>query len=131
MRNLALILLLCSICGCGQVQYHAVAIPDAPLTSGVMHIGGAVHPPTVIHSNEPELSDEAKALHKGVSAQVYLWVGTDGIPSHIRIVQSANMGAEMDQRILDSMSQYRFKPATLNGAPVTVDLYMGINMDVF
>ncbi len=94
-----------------------------------MHIGGSVRPPAVIHSVEPSVSKEDARAVRTHDAQVYLWVEEDGTPSHIRLVRS--MGPSMDKKIIAAVEQYRFKPATFNGKPVTVDLYVDVNFDTF
>ena len=90
-----------------------------------MHIGGSVQPPKVIYSVEPSFSQEDGKASKTHSAQVYLWVDENGDPSHIRIIRSA--GSSVDEKIIAAVRQYKFKPATLNGKPVTVDLYINVD----
>lgn len=94
-----------------------------------MHIGGSVRPPAVIHSVAPSFTKEDAKGVRTHSAQVYFWVEEDGTPSHVRIVRSA--GPAMDKKIITAVEQYKFRPATFNGKPVTVDLYMEINVDTF
>jgi len=53
-------------------------------------------------------------------------VDAEGKPSDLKIIQSA--GVEMDKNVLAAVSQYRFKPGTLNHEPTAVPLNLEIVM---
>jgi protein TonB len=96
---------------------------------GVMHIGGGVSKPVVLYSVEPEFSEEARKAKFSGNVEVYLWVDEDGKPSHIRIVRGVGMG--LDDKAVEAVRQYRFKPAMKDGKPVKVDLYIDVNFQIF
>jgi protein TonB len=96
---------------------------------GVMHIGGGVSKPVVLYSVEPEFSEEARKAKFSGNVEVYLWVDADGKPSHIRIVRPIGMG--LDEKAVEAVRQYRFKPAMKDGKPVAVDLYIDVNFQIF
>jgi protein TonB len=96
---------------------------------GVMHIGGGVSKPVVLYSVEPEFSEEARKAKFSGNVEVYLWVDEDGRPSHIRIVRGVGMG--LDEKAVEAVRQYRFKPAMKDGKPVKVDLYIDVNFQIF
>ena len=85
----------------------------------------AVKPPSVSYSVEPDLNREARQQHFQGNVQVYMWVDTDGKPSHVRIVHGP--GGAIDDAVLEAVHQYRFKPALQHGKPVKVDLYIDVN----
>ena len=95
---------------------------------GVMHIGGGVSKPVVLYQVEPEFSEEARKAKFSGNVEVYLWVDTDGKPSHIKVVRGVGMG--LDQKAMDAVRQYRFKPAMKDGKPVQVDLYVDVNFQI-
>lgn len=95
---------------------------------GVMHIGGGVSRPQVLYSVEPEFSEEARKAKFSGNVEVYLWVDADGKPSHIRVVRGVGMG--LDEKAVDAVRQYRFKPAMKDGKPVTVDLYVDVDFQI-
>jgi len=95
---------------------------------GVMHIGGGVSKPVVLYQVEPEFSEEARKAKFSGNVEVYLWVDTDGKPSHIQVVRGVGMG--LDQKAVDAVRQYRFKPAMKDGKPVQVDLYVDVNFQI-
>ena len=61
--------------------------------------------------------------------EVYLWLEPSGRPSHLRIVKPAGLG--LDESALAAVASYRFAPATQNGKPVKVDLYVDVNFHIF
>jgi protein TonB len=96
---------------------------------GVMHIGGSVKPPSVLSSVDPEFSEEARKAKFSGNVQVYLWVDENGNPSHVRVVRGVGMG--LDEKAVEAVRQYKFKPAMQNGKPVKVDLYIDVNFQIF
>ena len=93
-----------------------------------MHIGGNVKPPVVVKQALPEYSQQAKAAKFSGTVQVYVLVDKNGYPTHIRVVKGVGMG--LDEKAVEAVSQYRFKPATLAGMPVAVDLYIDVNFQM-
>ena len=96
---------------------------------GPMHIGGPVQAPSLIYSIEPEFSEEARKAKFSGNVQVYLWVDEHGNPSHVRVVRGVGMG--LDEKAVEAVRQYKFKPATRDGKPVKVDLYVDVNFNIF
>jgi protein TonB len=96
---------------------------------GVMHIGGSVLPPTLVVSADPDYSEEARKAKFSGNVQVYLIVDAQGRPTHIRVVRGAGMG--LDEKAVEAVRQYRFKPAMSDGKPVAVDLYIDVNFQIF
>jgi protein TonB len=95
---------------------------------GVMHIGGNVTKPIVLYQPEAEFSEEARKAKFSGNVEVYLWVDPDGKPSHIRVVRGVGMG--LDEKAVEAVRQYRFKPAMKDGKPVQVDLYIDVNFQI-
>lgn len=96
---------------------------------GVMHIGGMVMAPKVLVAPEPEFSEEARKAKFSGDVQVYLVVDENGMPSHVRVARGVGMG--LDEKAIEAVRQYKFKPAMLNGKPVKVDLYVNVNFQIF
>jgi protein TonB len=95
---------------------------------GVMHIGGGISRPIVLYQVEPEFSEEARKAKFSGSVTVYLYIEPDGTPSHVRVVQGVGMG--LDEKAVEAVRQYRFKPAMKDGKPVRVDLYVAVNFQI-
>jgi len=96
---------------------------------GAYQVGGGVKGPVVIYQAEPEFSEEArKAKFMGV-VTVSIIVGADGKPQNVHVTRGVGMG--LDEKAIDAVKQYRFKPATLNGKPVAVYLNVEVNFEIF
>ena len=96
---------------------------------GVMHIGGSVRPPVLVSQVDPEFSEEARKAKFSGNVEVYLWVDENGNPSHVKVVRGVGMG--LDEKAIEAVRQYKFKPAMQNGKPVKVDLYVDVNFQIF
>ncbi len=96
---------------------------------GVYHIGGSVRAPALIFSPDPEFSEEARKAKFSGNVEVYLWVDENGNPSHVKVVRGVGMG--LDEKAMEAVRQYKFRPATQNGKPVKVDLYVEVNFQIF
>jgi periplasmic protein TonB len=91
---------------------------------GVHHPGGGISAPQVLFQPEPEFSEEARRAKVSGNVEVYLWVDEHGNPSHVRVVRGIGMG--LDEKAVEAVRQYRFKPAMENGKPVTVEMYVDV-----
>jgi protein TonB len=90
---------------------------------------GGVTVPEVIYSPEPNFSDEArKARMQGVVV-LLLVVGKDGRPYDIRVRQALGMG--LDQKAIEAVNRWRFKPATLNGSPVATQIAIEVEFHLY
>jgi periplasmic protein TonB len=96
---------------------------------GVYHVGGSVSAPVVIYQVDPEFSEEARKAKFSGNVEVYLIVDANGMPKNVRVVRGVGMG--LDEKAVDAVRQYRFKPATQNGKAVPVDLYIDVNFQIF
>jgi periplasmic protein TonB len=96
---------------------------------GVMHVGGSVRPPVLVSQVDPEFSEEARKAKFSGNVEVYLWVDEQGNPSHVKVVRGVGMG--LDEKAIEAVRQYKFKPALQNGKPVKVDLYVDVNFQIF
>jgi TonB family protein len=92
------------------VNFHL--IHSAPQASDA----STTSPPVLLFKTEPEYSAEAlKAKHQG-TVVLYVLVGTDGKASNIRVLRSLGLG--LDEKAVEAVKQWRFKPASTNGSPV-------------
>jgi protein TonB len=96
---------------------------------GVYHIGGGVRPPSVLYSVDPEFSEEARKAKFSGNVLVDLIVDENGLPSHVRVARGVGMG--LDEKAVEAVRQYKFKPATKDGKPVKVELSIDVNFQIF
>ena len=96
---------------------------------GLYHPGGGVSNPVLIYAPDPEFSDEARrAKYQGVCV-VGLIVDSQGNPQRVRIVRPLGMG--LDEKALEAVRQYKFKPAVFNGKPVPVEINIEVNFRIY
>ena len=60
---------------------------------------------------------------------VYLQVGTDGLPSNVRVLRSFRQ--DLDLKAVEAVKQYKFKPAMRNGIPVRVEMNVEVNISIY
>jgi TonB family protein len=75
-------------------------------------------PPSVIRKAEPEYSEEARDAKVEGTVILSAEVGTDGVPSDIKLVRA--LGKGLDQKAIECLESWRFKPAAFYGEPVPV-----------
>jgi protein TonB len=96
---------------------------------GVIQVGGSVSAPVEIYKVEPEFSDEARRAKLSGNVLVNLWVDQSGRATHVRVLQGLGMG--LDEKAIDAVRQFRFKPAMENGKPVTVELNIEVGFHIY
>jgi len=96
---------------------------------GLRAIGGGVSSPIVIHEVEPEFSEEARRAKFMGNVLVNLIVDAKGMPENVHVARGVGMG--LDQKAVEAVKQYRFKPALENGKPVAVELNVLVNFQIF
>ena len=96
---------------------------------GLRKIGGGVSAPVVLFAPEPEFSEEARKAKVAGNVLVYLQVGTDGRPKNVRVLRGIGLG--LDEKAMEAVRQYKFKPAMENGHPVAVEMNVEVNFQIF
>jgi TonB family protein len=103
---------------------RTTAVPAAAFASA-HKVGGGVTAPALISKIEPEYTEEARAMKIQGTAVLYLEVGPDGLAYNIRPVKSLGFG--LDQKAIEAIQQWKFKPGTRDGIPVTVAATIEVN----
>jgi TonB family protein len=104
-----------------EVAIHLSAVHGVPF----YRVGGGVKAPKAIHAPDPEYSEEAqRAKHEGT---VVLWVivGSDGLPRNIKVARS--IGGGLDEKAVEAVSTWTFKPAMKDGQPVPVQINVEVS----
>jgi protein TonB len=92
-----------------------------------LHLGfdSGVTRPVVLNHVEPHFSEDARKEKFSGTVEIYLFVDKNGNPVNVRVVRGVGHG--LDEKAVEAVRQYKFKPATRNGQPVVVDLYVDVN----
>jgi len=103
--------------------------PSTPPSAGTAHsapfkVCGAkspppcATPPRVIKSHDPDYSKEARKQNIEGVGVLWLIVGADGLPHNIRVARVVGYG--LDEKAIEAVEKWRFKPGTMDGHPVDV-----------
>lgn len=96
---------------------------------GLMKLGGGVSAPVLIYDPDPEFSDEARrAKYQGICV-VGLIVDAQGNPQQVKVVRPLGMG--LDEKAVEAVRQYKFKPAMYKGRPVAVAINIEVNFRIY
>jgi len=92
---------------------------------GVFRVGGGVTAPVPLYKPEPEYSEEArKAKYQG-TVVLYIEVDPTGHPRNLRVVRSLGLG--LDEKAIEAVEKWRFRPGYKDGKPVTVAATIEVN----
>jgi len=91
--------------------------------------GNGVKAPELVYAPTAEFSDEARRnKYQGV-CMVAVVVDAEGIPHNPVVVQ--RLGEGLDEKALEVIPHYRFKPGTKDGHPVATRVTIAVNFRLF
>ena len=91
---------------------------------GPFRIAG-VSAPVVIHKVEPEYTEEARAAKYQGTVLLYVEIAPDGTATNISVQRSLGLG--LDEKAIECVKQWRFKPGQRDGKPVTAPATIEVN----
>jgi len=92
---------------------------------GLMSVGDGVSAPQVIHSVQPEFTDDARRANYQGSVSIKLIVDSQGNPQDVRLASHLGMGLE--EKAIEAVKQYRFRPAVYQGHAVAVQIVVDVD----
>ncbi|MGA2848731.1 MAG: energy transducer TonB [Terracidiphilus sp.] len=92
---------------------------------GLMSVGGGVAAPQLIHSVEPEFTEQARRENYQGSVSIKLIVDSQGNPQDVRLASHLGMGLE--EKAIEAVRQYNFKAAMYQGHPVSVQIVVEVD----
>jgi TonB family protein len=95
---------------------------------GVKQFGGAVAAPMIISEPSPEYTELARKDKVEGVVVVCLVVDEKGVPQHVQLARG--IGDGLDEKAVDAVKRYRFKPASENGKPVAVWLNVEVKFQL-
>jgi TonB family protein len=90
-----------------------------------LRVGGGVTPPSLAYKVEPEYSEEARWARVDGTVVVKTTIGVDGTAQNMEVIRSLGLG--LDEKALQAISQWKFKPGTKDGEPVPVMATIEVN----
>lgn len=118
--------LLLGTAGGGAAMAFGVTTPDE---AGVFHPGGDVISPKIVYATDPRYTAAARKKKLQGVCVVSLLVDTTGVPRDVRVVKSLDPG--LDANAVKAVRGYRFKPGMRKGKPVTTELNIEVNFQLF
>jgi len=98
---------------------------DGGFGGGVYKVGNGTTAPVVLYKKEPEYSEEArKAKYQG-TVVLYIEVDPSGRAVNPRVLRSLGLG--LDEKAMEAVKQWKFKPGYRDGKPVTVAAQIEVN----
>lgn len=96
---------------------------------GLFHVGNGVSAPVAIFSPDPDYSEEArKAKYQGTVVLTVI-VGPDGRVHNARVSRSLGMG--LDEKAIEKVMVWKFKPATKDAKPVAVEVSVEVQFNLY
>ena len=111
----------------GEIRKTLKASAPKPLNTpgGVYRVGGGVTPPRLLSKVEPAYSDEARAAKYQGTVVVYVEIGPDGLAHNPSVMQGLGLG--LDEKAIEAINLWQFKPGAKDGVPVTVAATIEVN----
>lgn len=92
---------------------------------GVYQIGGEVSQPVPIYKIEPEYSEEARKAKYSGTVLLSVVIDANGNTRDIHVVRPLGLG--LDEKAIEAVAKWRFRPAYKGGKPVAVQAQVEVN----
>jgi TonB family protein len=79
----------------------------------------------VIHKVEPEYSEEARQRKFQGTVILFIVVDAEGKPRDLRVIRPLGLG--LDQKAIEAVEKWKFKPGMKDGKPVAVQATIEVN----
>lgn len=133
-RAWAGLVLVCLLCGWAPGPLRAAdndrnASPsqgkDSREQEKVYDIGGEVLPPKLIHVVEPQFNPKSEEAYVSGTIKIQIVITKDGGVKEPKVLAGKN--ERQDKAATDAVLQWRFKPASREGEPVSVRATVEVN----
>jgi len=102
--------------------------PPGPSRGDVLQVGGDVEAPVKLHAPRPGYTEEARQARIQGVVMLQVIVDTEGNVIDPKIIKGLPMG--LDQQAVETVRQWKFKPALRDGEPVPVYYNLTINFSL-
>jgi len=92
---------------------------------GVYRIGGGVSAPVPIFKPEPEYSEEARKAKFQGAVILSIVILPDGSTTNIRVTRPLGLG--LDEKAIEAVQKWKFRPSLKDGKPVAVSANVEVN----
>ena len=95
------------------------------LLTGIVFGQGRTAAPIPIHRAEPVYTEEARNAKIEGAVLIQMVIDENGVPTEPKVVRSLDKG--LDEKALEAVKQWRFKPGLREGKPASVTANIEIN----
>ncbi len=106
-------------------------IPEEPPAAGAnptLVVGGDVLPPEKIYAPLPPYTESARKARISGTVIVQAIVDQEGKVTHVKLLKGLGFG--LDESAMAAIKQWKFKPATVKGAPVQVAYSLTVRFEL-
>jgi TonB family protein len=103
----------------------AIARPDLAPGEEIVRVGAGVTQPAVLTKQDPEYTQEATSAKLSGTVLLSVVVDKEGNARNIQVARELGMG--LDQKAVEAVSQWKFRPGMKDGAPVNVRATIEVN----
>jgi TonB family protein len=109
------------------LEARPVVLPSMPLVNPdpAYKVGGGVVPPAITYKVDPEYAQEARLLKLSGAVMLSIVVDPSGRAKSIRIVKG--MGFGLDEKAVEAVLMWVFRPGMKDGSPVNVRATIEVN----
>ena len=93
--------------------------------ANALRVGNGVSAPSLLYKVEPSYSEEARVTKQQGTVLLKVVIDVDGTARDVQVVKSLGMG--LDEKAVEALSAWRFKPGEAGGVPVPVQAQIEIN----
>jgi TonB family protein len=108
-----------------ECQPGGMLLPGARPTQPIYRVGGGVSAPILVFKTEPQYSEEARKAKLQGTSMLSLQISPEGKVT--AVVVTGPMGMGLDEKAMEAVKRWRFKPAMKLGEPVTVEANIQVN----
>jgi TonB family protein len=106
---------------------RGTAADGSPRTTGdrVYKVGGGVSPPRLLYRVAPGFTKEARAAKLYGTVVLYVEIDPTGRATNFKVTQGLGLG--LDEKAVEAVKKWKFKPGEKDGTPVTVAATIEVN----
>jgi TonB family protein len=88
-------------------------------------VGGGVTAPSLIYKVEPQYTEEARQAELQGTVLLYAQIGPDGKAINMKVLRGIGLG--LDEKAMEAVTRWQFKPGMKGGQAVTVEAQIEVN----
>jgi TonB family protein len=95
----------------------------------IFHLTAGITPPAALKTPDPVYDDLARKMHVAGQDVLAAVIGADGTVREVQIARPIGMG--LDERAVQAVRGWLFRPATRDGKPVAVQINIEVNFRLY